>query len=219
MPQIAGKRSRCSCSSTKAVIPVLRVHGPCWMLMVLLMVLSSACGAYSAKNIPRTEEGECRYDLTSVAAWSCVQPSGVSRPPSQSCCNALMHAIDQVPGSQVSGACCLCRYMKEKLARAELAMAYVMCNGKDRHIVAKWSLFPIKKCSAECTKRSTSSVDMGTSGAEESPVVRAEESPVVRAEESPLVRAEERPVVPVQCTTKQGIWIVLAVVSSGGAGN
>ncbi|CAN6325852.1 unnamed protein product [Urochloa humidicola] len=209
MSQIAGKRSA-SCSSTKVVIPLLRVHRPCWMLLVLLTLLSSASGAYSTKNLPRSEEGTCRFDLMSVAVFSCVQPNGVPRPLSQSCCNALLHAIDQVPDSEVSGACCLCRYMKEKVASAGLNRAYVLCNGKDRHIIAKWSLFPIKKCSEECTKRSTSSVDMGTSGNEDSPVVRAEESPAVRAEDSP--------VVPVHGSgTTKGIWITVAVVIMMGA--
>ncbi|CAL4896858.1 unnamed protein product [Urochloa decumbens] len=185
--------------------PSPRLRRLCWMSLVLLTALSSASGAYAAKNIPRSEEGTCRFDLTSVAAFSCAS----SPPPSQSCCNALLHAIDQVPGSQVSGACCLCRYLKEKEDPVALATAYVMCNGKDKHIVAEWSLLSaIKRCSAECTRRSTSTADMGTSTSEDSPVVGAEDTPVVRTEESP--------VVPVHGNRK-GIWIAVAAVIVMGA--
>jgi hypothetical protein len=37
--------------------------------------------------------------------------------------------------------------MKERTRVSGLATAYILCNGKDKHIVAKWSLFPIKNCS------------------------------------------------------------------------
>jgi hypothetical protein len=124
------------------------VHMQCWLWVVLLTVLLPTSAAYSAKRIPRLEEGNCRYDLTSISALSCVRADGrVRRPPSHTCCKALVYAIDRVPVGNVSGACCLCRYMKERTRVSGLATAYILCNGKDKHIVAKWSLFPIKNCS------------------------------------------------------------------------
>lgn len=121
----------------------------CWLWVVLLTVLSSS-GANSAEGTPRTEEGRCRYDLTSVAALSCVllDADGASRTPSESCCNAVLYAIDEVPAIDVSGACCLCRYLKEKEGPSGLATAYMVCNGKGRDLVAKWLSSPIKSCSA-----------------------------------------------------------------------
>ena len=119
---------------------------PCWLGVVLLTVLLSPSHACSAKYTRASEEGKCRYDLTSIATLSCVRPDGVWRPSSHTCCNALLYAIDQVPSSDVSGACCLCHYLKERGAPIKLATSYVMCNGEDKHVVTEWS-FPIKTCS------------------------------------------------------------------------
>ncbi|OEL31773.1 hypothetical protein BAE44_0007210, partial [Dichanthelium oligosanthes] len=59
-----------------------------------------------------------------------------------------LHATDQIPANGESGACCLCRYMKEKVGPPELATAYVLCKGKGMHVISKWSSFPITNCSA-----------------------------------------------------------------------
>ncbi|KAF8707272.1 hypothetical protein HU200_030281 [Digitaria exilis] len=144
----------------------------CWLWVVLLTVLISPSGANSAEGTPRTEEGKCRYHLTSLAALSCVllDADGASRKPSESCCNALLYAIDEVPASDVSGACCLCLYLKEQNGPTGLATAYIACNGKDRDTIAKWSSFPIKSCSAECGQGNSSS--LGTEH-EDSPSVQA----------------------------------------------
>ncbi|XP_066357438.1 uncharacterized protein [Miscanthus floridulus] len=133
-----------------------------WLWVLLLTMLLSSSGAYSATDTQRSEEGTCRYDLTSVAVLSCMQPNGVWKPSSssQTCCNALLYAIDQVPASDESGACCLCRYMKERWGPPELGTTYILCNGKDRHIISKWSTFHIEDCLAECTKTNISSVDI-----------------------------------------------------------
>ncbi|OQU78721.1 hypothetical protein SORBI_3008G038801 [Sorghum bicolor] len=91
-----------------------------------------------------------------------MQPAGVWKPSSQTCCNALLYAIDQVPASDESGACCLCRYMKERWGPPELATTYILCNGKDRHIISRWPKFHIEECLAACTKTKIS-LDMGSS--------------------------------------------------------
>lgn len=140
--------------------PSPRLHMPCWLRLwvVLLTLLLSPSHACSAKYTGISEEGKCRYDLTSIATLSCVRPDGVWRPPSDTCCSALLYAIDQVPGSDVSGACCLCRYLKERAGPPKLATTYIMCNGEDKHIVTKWSSFPIKKCLDECGQATISSL-------------------------------------------------------------
>jgi hypothetical protein len=91
--------------------------------------------------------GSCRYEKTSVAVLSCLKPGGGGNwsPPSTACCKALLFAIDQLPGSGESGACCLCRYMRAKGTSPGLVMSYIMCEGKDRHIVNRWT-FPITSC-------------------------------------------------------------------------
>lgn len=135
--------------NTKILMRVFRflaVHGQFWLWVVVFTVLLSASTAYSAKNPPKPQEGQCRYDLTSIAALSCMQEDSVRKPPSHACCKALLYAIDQVPVEDESGACCLCRYMKRKIKTAGLATAYILCNGKDRRIVAKWSSVP-PRCS------------------------------------------------------------------------
>ncbi|RCV36525.1 hypothetical protein SETIT_7G325700v2 [Setaria italica] len=143
-----------------------RFHRQFLLWVVLLTVLLSASTAYSAKNPPK-QEGQCRYDLTSIAALSCMQKDAVRRPPSHACCKALLYAVDQVPVEDVSGACCLCRYMKEKVLAAGLATAYILCNGKDSRIVAKWSSFPITRCLDDCGQgNSTSSQAHGTGNRE-----------------------------------------------------
>ncbi|TKW07866.1 hypothetical protein SEVIR_7G335700v4 [Setaria viridis] len=96
-----------------------------------------------------------------------MQKDAVRRPPSHACCKALLYAVDQVPVEDVSGACCLCRYMKEKVLAAGLATAYILCNGKDSRIVAKWSSFPITRCLDDCGQgNSTSSQAHGTGNRE-----------------------------------------------------
>jgi hypothetical protein len=150
--------------------PSPRLHMSCCLWVVLLTVLLSSSGASSAKHTTRSEEGNCRYDLTSIATLSCVLPDGVWRPPSHSCCNALLYAIDQVPSSDVSGACCLCRYLKEKEGTStKLAAAYVMCNGEDKHIVTEWS-FLITSYLIDCGHGTISS-----------PGIEHEDTPVVQA--------------------------------------
>jgi hypothetical protein len=52
-----------------------------WSWVVLFTVLLSASTAYSAKNPPKPQEGQCRYDLTSIAALSCMQKDSVRPSP------------------------------------------------------------------------------------------------------------------------------------------
>ncbi|XP_039784381.1 uncharacterized protein LOC120651084 isoform X2 [Panicum virgatum] len=107
------------------------------------------------------EIGSCRFDLTSVAALSCVELDGSWRPPSMSCCNALLYAIDHVPASNESGVCCLCRYMSQKYSHFALAVSYVLCKGKDRSIVTTWSSVP-HNCYTVCRRRNASFLAVDT---------------------------------------------------------
>ena len=109
----------------------------------LLVIFFSPLQVSSAETKKESAEiGSCRFDLTSVAALSCVELDGSWRPPSMSCCNALLYAIDHVPASNESGVCCLCRYMSQKYSHFALAVLYVLCKGKDRSIVTTWSSVP-----------------------------------------------------------------------------
>lgn len=110
-----------------------------------LAILLFASQVLSAPADAQEVVGSCRYEKTSVAVLTCLQPGGKWSPPSASCCKALLYAIDQLPGSVEKGACCLCRYMRAKGASPGLVMSYSMCQGKDRHIVNRWT-FPIKPC-------------------------------------------------------------------------
>jgi hypothetical protein len=113
------------------------------LLFLLLIVLSASQVSSSAEAKKDSAEiGSCRFDLTSVATLSCVEPDGSWRPPSVSCCNALLYAIDHLPASNESGACCLCRYISQRYNHLALATSYVLCKGKDKSIITKWSSAP-----------------------------------------------------------------------------
>jgi len=115
----------------------------CQVWLFLLIILASSKQVLSSAEAKREGEeiGTCRFDLTSVATLSCVEPDGNWRPPSVSCCEALLYAIDNLPARNESGACCLCRYLSKKYSSHGLALAtsYVLCQGKDSHIVTAWS--------------------------------------------------------------------------------
>jgi hypothetical protein len=115
--------------------------------LFLLIILASSKQVLSSAEAKREGEGigTCRFDLTSVATLSCVEPDGNWRPPSVSCCEALLYAIDNLPARNESGACCLCRYLSKKYLSHGLALAasYVLCQGKDSHIVTAWSSLPL----------------------------------------------------------------------------
>jgi hypothetical protein len=98
-----------------------------WVRVFAILLFASQ--VLSAKLDARDVVGSCRYEKTSVAVLTCLQPGGKWSPPSTACCKALLYAIDQLPGSGESGACCLCR------------------QGKDKHIVNvnRWT-FPITSC-------------------------------------------------------------------------
>ncbi|TVU50909.1 hypothetical protein EJB05_02306 [Eragrostis curvula] len=150
------------CCSRKSRVPRLRAHTACW-LWIFVLTLFPIPGVNSVKGLI---DGSCRYDLTSVAALSCLQPNGAVRPPSLTCCKALLYAVDHVPASDQSGACCLCRYMRDK-EKPELATTYILCKGKDRRIVKKWSSFAMTKCSTVCRKGRDSSLGVGISADED----------------------------------------------------
>lgn len=111
------------------------------MWLFLLVIFLSTSVANPIREIS-SERGNCHYGLTSVAAFSCVLRNNSGQTPSLTCCRALLYAIDDVPPSGESGACCLCRYLTRKYQSSKLATAYVLCKGKDRHEVANWSVLP-----------------------------------------------------------------------------
>ncbi|XP_071676993.1 uncharacterized protein [Lolium perenne] len=102
-----------------------------WVRVFAILLFASQ--VLSAKLDARDVVGSCRYEKTSVAVLTCLQPGGKWSPPSTACCKALLYAIDQLPGSGESGACCLCR------------------QGKDKHIVNvnRWT-FPFTSCYRVC---------------------------------------------------------------------
>jgi hypothetical protein len=116
-----------------------------WVRVFAILLFASQ--VLSAKLDARDVVGSCRYEKTSVAVLTCLQPGGKWSPPSTACCKALLYAIDQLPRSGESGACCLCRYMRAKGTSPGLVMSYIMCQGKDKHIVNvnRWT-FPITSC-------------------------------------------------------------------------
>ncbi|TVU40245.1 hypothetical protein EJB05_13698, partial [Eragrostis curvula] len=139
---------------TKLTCPQLRVTtmGQVWLF--LLVILFSASHVLADAKKESAQIGSCRFDMTSVASLSCVKPGGIWRPPSVACCNALRYAIDILPSSNESGACCLCRYMFDKYTHFALATSYVLCQGKDRDVVTTWSL-PLN-CYRACRQRNDS---------------------------------------------------------------
>ncbi|XP_066393060.1 uncharacterized protein [Miscanthus floridulus] len=140
--------------------------GVCQVWLFLLIILASSKQVLSSAEAKREGEeiGTCRFDLTSVATLSCVEPDGNWRPPSVSCCEALLYAIDNLPARNESGACCLCRYLSKKYSSHGLALAtsYVLCQGKDSHIVTAWSSLA-HNCYRVCRRQGNASAyGMGT---------------------------------------------------------
>ncbi|PNT65486.1 hypothetical protein BRADI_4g43175v3, partial [Brachypodium distachyon] len=117
------------------------------MLVRVLALLFFASHILCAPLDGRDVVGSCRYEKTSAAVFSCIRPDGKRRPPSAACCKTSLYAIDELPASGESGACCLCRYMRVKPVSSGLVMSYVLCKGKDLHIVSNrsspFSSFPI----------------------------------------------------------------------------
>uniref|UniRef100_A0A0D9XX05 Uncharacterized protein n=1 Tax=Leersia perrieri TaxID=77586 RepID=A0A0D9XX05_9ORYZ len=73
--------------------------------------------------------------------------------------------------SNESGACCLCRYLYLRYLNEGhgLVSSYVLCQGKDIHIVSTWS-FPITSCDAVCGQDKKSSSVMSNPGQKNHPV-------------------------------------------------
>jgi hypothetical protein len=94
------------------------------------------------RQIKRDEIGSCRFDMMSLSSLSCVEPGGIWRPPSMACCSALLNAVDSLPTSSDSGACCLCRYISRRYSDFGLAASYVICKGKDSPILTGWASIP-----------------------------------------------------------------------------
>uniref|UniRef100_A0A0A8XY04 Uncharacterized protein n=1 Tax=Arundo donax TaxID=35708 RepID=A0A0A8XY04_ARUDO len=161
----------------KSMSPQLRVTTMCQMWLFLLVILLSASQVLSSAEAKKesADIGSCRFDLMSVATLSCVEPGGNWRPPSMACCNALLYAIDLLPAGNESGACCLCRYLDKKYSHFALATSYVLCQGKDKHIVTTWSSFPLY-CYKACHRRNASSHGMGTPAQKDFPAVNVQDT-------------------------------------------
>ncbi|KAF0889465.1 hypothetical protein E2562_024527 [Oryza meyeriana var. granulata] len=147
---------------TRTLSPLLRVLKPSQVWVLFLVILLSVSPVHSFTHDESAEIGTCRFDKTSVATLSCKQPDGKWRPPSVTCCNALLNAIDHLPASNERGACCLCRYLHLRYPNDGhgLVSSYVLCQGKDRHIVTTWSSFPIGSCHTVCGQEKASSSGM-----------------------------------------------------------
>ncbi|XP_052139778.1 uncharacterized protein LOC127758198 [Oryza glaberrima] len=160
---------------TRTVSTSLRVLKLSQMWVLFLVILLLVCPVYSLTHDGSAEIGTCRFDKTSVAALSCKQPDGKWRPPSVTCCNALLNAIDHLPASNESGVCCLCRYLQLRYPNDGhgLVSSYVLCQGKDRHIVTTWSSFPITSCYTVCRQEKTSSSGMSNPVQKDHPVRNA----------------------------------------------
>lgn len=86
----------------------------CFFLVLSIMLVSAPPVVCSFTKDESAEIGTCRFDLTSLATLSCLQPDKKKwTTPSATCCKALLHAIDESPStsSEERGACCLCRYI------------------------------------------------------------------------------------------------------------
>ncbi|CAL5034291.1 unnamed protein product [Urochloa decumbens] len=148
---------------TKSMSPLRRVGQVSLLLLFIFLSASQVSSSAEAKT-ESAEIGSCRFDLTSLATLSCVEPDGSWRPPSTSCCNALLRAIDHLPASNESGACCLCRYISKKYHHFALATSYVLCKGKDTSVITTWSSVP-HHCYMACHRRNASSHGLDTTAA------------------------------------------------------
>ncbi|CAM0883550.1 unnamed protein product [Alopecurus aequalis] len=127
--------------STRCQLPVI-------FLFAIALSASFVC---SEAADPNSEEGNCQYNLIGLAVLSCQHHKDPFGLPSTSCCNYLLHAVDEIPPVGESGDCCLCRYTKNRLLTPALATSYISCYGKDRANVAKWT-YPIETCDKACNK-------------------------------------------------------------------
>ncbi|BAT15934.1 Os12g0153600 [Oryza sativa Japonica Group] len=155
--------------SDRLLAKVARVKKPVSSSEVYAEFGVSAYSKYGTRTVSTSlrEIGTCRFDKTSVAALSCKQPDGKWRPPSVTCCNALLNAIDHLPASNESGVCCLCRYLQLRYPNDGHGL------GKDRHIVTTWSSFPITSCYTVCRQEKTSSSGMSNPVQKDHPVRNA----------------------------------------------
>ncbi|RLM98612.1 uncharacterized protein C2845_PM06G13950 [Panicum miliaceum] len=108
--------------------------------------------------------------------------------------------LTKFPASDVSGACCLCRYLKEKAGPpTKLATAYVMCNGEDKHIVTEWS-FPITTCLVDWGQGIISSLS-----------IEHEDTPVVQAHGTGNEGQEHVSGIGQAHVTTKVIWVIVVV--------